>query len=74
MHSLVNVSFLSGGHEEMEPNDCTPCQGTQGEGTVLSEARAERTELKEFGTIAERTLVSCGLCNSGPSIGGCGDE
>ena len=78
MHPVGATRFVNGGHEDLaedNPNACRGCHGTQGQGTVLSEAKATRTGLSEIGTIAKGTLVGCGHCHGNPldGAGGGGD-
>jgi hypothetical protein len=69
MHPVGASRFVNGGHEEMaerDPDACTACHGSQGEGTVLSVAKADRNNLDEIGSIAKGTPVSCGICHQNP--------
>ena len=78
MHPVGATRFVNGGHEDLAEGNldaCRRCHGTQGQGTVLSEAKATRTGLSEVGTIAEGTLVGCGHCHGNPLDGsGGGDD
>jgi len=55
---------------------CATCHGTQGEGRVLSVAKAEWTGLEDApgGTIAAGTEVGCGICHGNPFTGGGEDD
>jgi hypothetical protein len=74
MHPVGASRFVNGGHEDMSIGACAACHGSQGEGTVLSEAKAERAGLEEIGSIAEGTRVGCGLCHGNPFTGGEDDD
>ncbi len=69
MHPVGDVEFVNGGHEHMAKNDpasCATCHGDQGQGTVLSVTKTDRSGLEEIGFIPKGTPVDCGLCHSNP--------
>jgi hypothetical protein len=66
MHPVGATYFVNEGHEDLDIDRCTACHGIRGEGTVLSVAKADRSGLDEIGSIAEGTVVGCGLCHGNP--------
>jgi hypothetical protein len=69
MHNVNASTWWNGGHEGFTGgNNCKTCHGTNGLGTVLSKAKANRT----FGsrTIAAGTPVACNMCHSNYINGG----
>jgi hypothetical protein len=69
MHNVNDPNWWNGGHEGFTGgNNCKTCHGTDGLGTVLSKAKANRT----FGsrTIAAGTPVACNMCHSNYINGG----
>jgi hypothetical protein len=72
MHPVGNTRFANGGHEHLAGGNlsaCAVCHGAQGQGTVLSVAKADRTGLGRVGTITKGTPVSCDLCHGNPFTG-----
>ena len=71
MHNVNDPNFWNGGHEGFlgtNGANCKTCHGTDGLGTVLSKAKANRT----FGsrTIAAGTPIACNMCHSNYINGG----
>ncbi|MGA8832137.1 MAG: hypothetical protein WB554_11050, partial [Desulfomonilaceae bacterium] len=71
MHNVNDPTFWNGGHEGFlgtNGANCKTCHGTDGLGTALSKAKANRT----FGsrTIAAGTPVACNMCHSNYINGG----
>jgi hypothetical protein len=70
MHPVGDVDFVNGGHEHIAEDDlqaCARCHGEQGEGTVLSVAKTDRSGLEDLdGTLTRGTAVGCGLCHENP--------
>lgn len=71
MHNVNDSSWWNGGHEGFlgtNGANCKTCHGTDGLGTTLSKAKANRT----FGsrTITAGTPVACNMCHSNYINGG----
>lgn len=70
LHNINDPNFWNGGHENFvgNGNACKTCHGTDGLGTALSRAKADRT----FGSrmIAAGTPVACNMCHDNFINGG----
>ncbi len=70
MHNVNDPNFWNGGHEDFVGNGdaCKTCHGTDGLGTVLSQAKANRV----FGSvsIAAGMPVACNMCHANFINGG----
>ncbi len=71
MHNVNDSTFWSGGHSSFlgtNGANCKTCHGTDGLGTVLSKAKANRTLGSH--TVAAGTPIACNMCHSNYINGG----
>ncbi len=71
MHNVNDPNFWNGGHSGFLGSNganCKTCHGTDGLGTVLSKAKANRTLGSR--TVAAGTPIACNMCHSNYINGG----
>ena len=77
LHSVNDPNWIEKHHDIAEHNQasCQTCHGVNGEGTVLSKVKADRSFSVEGRTVrlAKGTAVGCGTCHENPFLGGGGD-
>lgn len=72
MHNVNSQAWVNGHHSFFSKQNCGTCHGTNGAGTVISKAAANRTffgDDNRIVTIAKGTQVSCSKCHENPFSG-----
>lgn len=72
MHNVNSQQWIDAHHKYASLNACGTCHGTNGNGTVISKAAANRKFSVEgrFISISKGTQIGCGLCHENVLAGG----